>query len=172
MKATKLIFFFFSVVYYKLVETTGTHICLLLLPFLASLYMVTRIATSLSRCLLIVLRCDNSFYLDLESCGSPHRKDDDLCDDENNNEGCGWDGGDCCGDNVRKYFCSSCQCLDPFYYSDALVSRVFLLCWQSAYRDVIVHTVIIFCIPIITIWCRRSLIYPVIPQPLPSENTD
>ena len=34
MKATKLIFFFFSVVYYNLVEaTTGTHICLLLLPF-------------------------------------------------------------------------------------------------------------------------------------------
>ena len=33
--------------------------------------------------------------------------------DENNNEECGWDGGDCCGDNVNTQYCSACECLDP-----------------------------------------------------------
>ena len=27
--------------------------------------------------------------------------------------GCGWDGGDCCGDNVNTQYCSVCACLDP-----------------------------------------------------------
>jgi len=46
-------------------------------------------------------------------CGSPQWFDDDICDDENNNEECGWDGGDCCGDNVNTQYCSACECLDP-----------------------------------------------------------
>ena len=33
--------------------------------------------------------------------------------DDNNNEECGWDGGDCCGDNVNTQYCSACECLDP-----------------------------------------------------------
>ena len=44
---------------------------------------------------------------------------DNVCDDENNFEGCQWDGGDCCGSNVNTDYCSSCECLDP----DAAVSR-------------------------------------------------
>ena len=43
----------------------------------------------------------------------PPRFGDNYCDDENNNEACGWDGGDCCGDNVNTQFCSACECLDP-----------------------------------------------------------
>ena len=46
-------------------------------------------------------------------CGSPIYKDDDSCDDENNNFGCNWDGGACCGDNVNKNHCNDCECLDP-----------------------------------------------------------
>jgi len=50
-------------------------------------------------------------------CGSPHWKGDGYCDDENNNAnttpGCKYDGGDCCGTNVRKNFCKECKCLDP-----------------------------------------------------------
>ena len=38
---------------------------------------------------------------------------DNYCDDDNNNEECGWDGGDCCGDNVNTQYCSACECLDP-----------------------------------------------------------
>jgi hypothetical protein len=37
---------------------------------------------------------------------------DGFCDDENNNCGCGWDGGDCCGDNVSHLYCEECVCLD------------------------------------------------------------
>jgi len=47
------------------------------------------------------------------SCGFPHWAKDSWCDDENNNCGCGWDGGACCGDNVKKNFCETCACLDP-----------------------------------------------------------
>ena len=35
---------------------------------------------------------------------------DTWCDDENNNIGCHFDGGDCCGNNVKKTFCTECQC--------------------------------------------------------------
>jgi len=38
---------------------------------------------------------------------------DGICDDGNNNIGCGWDGGDCCGSNVNQNFCKDCQCLEP-----------------------------------------------------------
>ena len=38
---------------------------------------------------------------------------DNACDDVNNNEGCQWDGGDCCGDNVDTTYCQVCACLDP-----------------------------------------------------------
>ena len=46
-------------------------------------------------------------------CGSPQWKGDSYCDDENNNEGCNWDGGDCCGEDVDKAYCTECKCKDP-----------------------------------------------------------
>ena len=46
-------------------------------------------------------------------CGSPDWKGDGFCDDDNNNQKCEYDGGDCCGDNVNEQYCSICQCLDP-----------------------------------------------------------
>ena len=48
-----------------------------------------------------------------ETCGDPSRKGNHYCDDENNNCGCDWDGGDCCGNNVNTQYCSACECLDP-----------------------------------------------------------
>ena len=53
-----------------------------------------------------------------DTCGSPYSKGDNLCDDENNNCGCEWDGGDCCGSNVNKDYCSACECLDPNWIPD------------------------------------------------------
>merc|ERR1711988_1114653 len=47
------------------------------------------------------------------SCGSPTYKGDGNCDDDNNNCGCDYDGGDCCGPNADKNYCTDCQCLDP-----------------------------------------------------------
>ena len=35
---------------------------------------------------------------------------DDYCDDENNKQECNFDGGDCCGDNVKTDYCSLCVC--------------------------------------------------------------
>ena len=46
-------------------------------------------------------------------CGVPQWKGDTYCDDENNNAGCDWDGGDCCGANVKKTYCIECECKDP-----------------------------------------------------------
>jgi hypothetical protein len=40
-----------------------------------------------------------------------YRGDGD-CDDQNNTEECGYDGGDCCGDNVKTKYCTECQCLE------------------------------------------------------------
>jgi len=47
------------------------------------------------------------------TCGNQNWKGDNYCDDENNNSGCEWDGGDCCGDNVNTQYCKECACLDP-----------------------------------------------------------
>ena len=46
------------------------------------------------------------------SCGKPHWKGDKICDDENNNAGCDFDGGDCCGDDVETHYCKKCECLE------------------------------------------------------------
>ena len=35
---------------------------------------------------------------------------DELCDDQNNNEECDWDGSDCCLENVNIDFCIKCLC--------------------------------------------------------------
>ena len=44
--------------------------------------------------------------------GKPEWIQDGFCDDRNNNEGCDFDGGDCCGQaSVNKRFCSECKCL-------------------------------------------------------------
>jgi len=48
-----------------------------------------------------------------DACGSPQWANDEYCDDDNNNEACGWDGGACCGNDVLAFFCSDCSCLDP-----------------------------------------------------------
>ena len=51
--------------------------------------------------------------LELNGCGSYQWWGDNYCDDENNKEGCVWDGGDCCGNHVNTQYCSACECLDP-----------------------------------------------------------
>ena len=43
--------------------------------------------------------------------GSPQYIGDNFCDDNNNNENCNFDGGDCCLENVNTQYCSECQCM-------------------------------------------------------------
>ena len=47
-------------------------------------------------------QCD--YYNDLGYVG------DGLCDDGANSAECGYDGGDCCGDDVNTYWCDECIC--------------------------------------------------------------
>ena len=42
---------------------------------------------------------------------SINNKGNGFCNDVNNNEGCEYDGGDCCGSNVATTHCIKCQCL-------------------------------------------------------------
>ena len=37
---------------------------------------------------------------------------DGQCDDATNNEGCYFDGGDCCGSNVDTQYCTECICFE------------------------------------------------------------
>ena len=46
-------------------------------------------------------------------CLYPYFWGDNYCDDDNNNEVCEWDGGDCCGNNKNTDYCSACKCLEP-----------------------------------------------------------
>ena len=41
--------------------------------------------------------------------GFPELVGNGICNDENNNEKCNWDGGDCCGDEVNKDHCIHCK---------------------------------------------------------------
>ena len=45
--------------------------------------------------------------------GSPAYVGDVYCDDNNNNEECQWDGGDCCDPMANMEYCTVCACLDP-----------------------------------------------------------
>merc|ERR1712072_1114306 len=51
-----------------------------------------------------------------KGCGAGAYVGDGFCDDSNNNCGCDWDEGDCCGSsgkNKQFNYCSDCLCLDP-----------------------------------------------------------
>ena len=44
------------------------------------------------------------------SAGAKKWIGDGYCDDFLNTEGCTFDGGDCCGANVKKDYCQVCEC--------------------------------------------------------------
>ena len=48
---------------------------------------------------------------DSRGCTFPLYVGDSFCDDENNNEDCNFDGGDCCGQFVNTQYCAVCQCM-------------------------------------------------------------
>ena len=56
--------------------------------------------------------CRNSFFSKQIGCinGIVSYIGDGYCDDENNNAGCHFDGGDCCGVNVNTQYCNLCIC--------------------------------------------------------------
>ena len=48
----------------------------------------------------------------ITGCPQPDSYADGICDDENNNEACFFDGGDCCISDVQTTFCTQCKCLN------------------------------------------------------------
>ncbi len=54
-------------------------------------------------------------------CGTAYYAADGYCDADNNNAGCDWDGGDCCGPGARMTFCTTggalCGCRNCAYVS-------------------------------------------------------
>ena len=50
---------------------------------------------------------------------NPHWIGNGWCQDETNNAGCGFDGGDCCGPDVKTNYCSDCHCLGENITSNA-----------------------------------------------------
>ena len=47
--------------------------------------------------------------LDKSACAVPSWQGDSLCDDVNNNEGCNWDGGDCCPPHTWTFWDLFCN---------------------------------------------------------------
>ncbi len=43
--------------------------------------------------------------------GDIHAVGDLFCNDENNNEQCDYDGGDCCIEEIQTDHCSVCECI-------------------------------------------------------------
>jgi len=69
------------------------------------------------------------------TCGQFNFADDGFCDDENNNAGCNWDGGDCCGPKVKTDFCEECQCLDcEFEMADDCVDSATAVCGEPSWQ--------------------------------------
>ena len=61
------------------------------------------------------IRSSNGVDRQSGSCGNPSWVNDQYCDDGNNNAGCNWDGGDCCGNEVPGWddYCDECACKEP-----------------------------------------------------------
>ena len=52
------------------------------------------------------------FFSDIQRCEYFAFKGNGFCDDGNNIMECDFDGGDCCGNQVKHGHCTLCQCLD------------------------------------------------------------
>merc|ERR1719506_1567861 len=70
------------------------------------------------------------------SVSSLKKKGNKECNDENNNAGCDWDGGDCCGPSNYKPFCKKCECLDCTYKwkKDKCTDRIKGYCKAKGYE--------------------------------------
>jgi len=62
--------------------------------------------------------CNNTNFIPYPDCqGDISQIDDGLCNNQNNNEECGWDGGDCCIESCIGIGCPTTNndCKDPLY---------------------------------------------------------
>merc|ERR1712032_134646 len=68
-------------------------------------------------------------------CAAAKYVGDGNCDDNNNNCGCDWDAGDCCGAKGFD-FCKECKCKDCNYKAegDACVAEMKKTCGKPAWK--------------------------------------
>ena len=77
------------------------------------------------------------FFFIFSDCNGPLELiDNDVCNDEVNNAGCNFDGGDCCGACINTNICSACVC-----HAEAATASD-LSC--KLYFSFLVHTVNIY----------------------------
>ena len=63
------------------------------------------------KCVFFKINLNNFTKIGCES-SNPSWIGDGYCDDETNNAGCHFDGGDCCGSNINTEWCAECNCLE------------------------------------------------------------
>ena len=91
---------------------------------------------------------DNS--LDSTGCESniPHYIGNGYCDDQNNNQGCLFDQGDCCLSPVNTDYCSDCSCAVegvitspgfPQFYDNSTQIKELKPCWAYLSRHLTNH---------------------------------
>ena len=72
--------------------------------------------------LLVVLETQRVFSLVfIEGCPLPLSFGDGYCNDENNNEACFFDGGDCCNTGIFLSNCTECKCFEDVTRGGALI---------------------------------------------------
>ena len=59
-------------------------------------------------------------FLSIAGCDLPLSSGDGWCNDENNNEACFFDGGDCCRIQFNQPNCTECECLEDIKLGGAL----------------------------------------------------
>ena len=118
-----------------------------------------------------VWNIDLDSILSIIGCSLPLSYGDDYCDDENNNEACFFDGGDCCGPGTNAYsHCTKCQCLEDmpdgglntkiiFHYTANILCVEYAdICFCSKFKNK--HVVSVFWIKNLNIDDFSDFIYP------------
>ena len=67
----------------------------------------------------VMMQITYHYFSDIDRCKYFAFKGNGFCDDANNIPECDFDGGDCCGNDVKHGHCTSCQCLDEEEYKYA-----------------------------------------------------
>ena len=78
--------------------------------------------------------CGGSTPSPPSGCGSPEYKGDGYCDDDNNNAGCDFDGGDCCGDDVNTRYCKECECKEKLTTTTTTTEAAPGRCGEEAWK--------------------------------------
>ena len=85
----------------------GYHITLKFLQFDVRYFSTLNVSDFSNHIVVFSLQLEDGIPC-YSTCGSLYLKGDGICQDQNNNCGCEWDGGDCCGISN----CLACDCIE------------------------------------------------------------